>query len=309
MPKRKRASHKTVISSSSDSGEDSSGDHRNSNKSSSSDSEPDIGPDATQEALYRALRKHQALVNEAQGEVKTMCRRFADVTNKERPHKGRKKHKKDHHAPASERELEETRVLGRKFAVTKSLWLRNKKHAFTTAIDDTYNPLERFDTDASKIQGQLVDLLETLPVPQRKMKDMERNGMADAILHKDFHGAFVIDIVFLNPKLHLVFGTIVRGVSAVPLLKAGKSPTVHAETNDQIWGLQHTTPGDIASSAIAARFAVSADDSLRENSTATGINWAADHEMYVKYLTTGIEKRKASVLKIFRVWNEIFFPG
>ncbi|KAJ7140985.1 hypothetical protein C8R44DRAFT_604498 [Mycena epipterygia] len=120
----------------------------------------------------------------------------------------------------------------------------------------------------------------------------------------DFHGAFDIDTVFLNPKLHLVFGAIVHGVSAVPLLKAGKSPTVHVETNDQIWGLQHTTPGDIASSAIAARFTLSADDSLRKNGTATGINWAADHEirimtMYVKYLTVGIEKRKASVLKIF----------
>ncbi|KAJ7140986.1 hypothetical protein C8R44DRAFT_866655 [Mycena epipterygia] len=132
MPKRKRASHKTVISSSSDSG-----DHRDSDKSSSSDSEPDIGPDATQEALYRALRKQQALVNEAQGKVKTMHRRLTDVTNKEQPCKGQKKHKKDHHAPASERELEETRVLGRKFTVTKSLWLHDKKHAFTTAIDNT----------------------------------------------------------------------------------------------------------------------------------------------------------------------------
>jgi hypothetical protein len=26
-------------------------------------------------------------------------------------------------------------------------------------------------------------------------------------------------------------------------------------------------------------------------------------------LTTGLKKRKASVLKIFRVWDDIFFPG
>ncbi|KAJ7906928.1 hypothetical protein B0H13DRAFT_2332977 [Mycena leptocephala] len=39
------------------------------------------------------------------------------------------------------------------------------------------------------------------------------------------------------------------------------------------------------------------------------INWAADYELYLTYLTTGLKKRKASVLKIFRVWDDIFFPG
>jgi hypothetical protein len=54
---------------------------------------------------------------------------------------------------------------------------------------------------------------------------------------------------------------------------------------------------------------LSADDQLRENGTITGINWAAYHETYLNYLTTGLEKRKASVLKIFRTWDDIFFPG
>ncbi|KAJ7710606.1 hypothetical protein B0H17DRAFT_893343, partial [Mycena rosella] len=281
------------------------------------------------------------------------------------------KQKKDHPTPADDRDLTEFRVLGRKFAVTNSLWLCDKKQAFTTVVDEQYNHLERFDTDAGKVQRQLVELREALPQAlQNKMEDMEKNvsvrderttlqyfqsspsrcrpaifdcsaedlissafrikvelrrqigWTADEkydpwvieILYKDFRGKFDIDTIFLNPKLHLpcstsavthqVFAAIIRGPSAVALLKAGKPPIVHAETNDQIWGLQHTTPGD-----IAARFGLSADDSLRENSTVTGINWAADHELYVKYLTTGLEKRKASVSNIFRVWDDIFFPG
>jgi hypothetical protein len=40
-----------------------------------------------------------------------------------------------------------------------------------------------------------------------------------------------------------------------------------------------------------------------------GFNRAADYKLYGKYLTTGLEKHKASVFKIFRVWNDIFFPG
>ncbi|KAJ7143961.1 hypothetical protein C8R44DRAFT_601429 [Mycena epipterygia] len=302
-----------------------------------------------------------------------MRRELADVTNKSTAHKRRKKQKTDHHSPA---EIDEIRVLGRKFTVTNMLWLRDRKHAFTTPVDEVYNPLERFDTDASKLQGQLADLRAIFPEALRnKMKDMEKNGLADAfrtgmgeqhsnistrvrraagpdifdctsndlltsksrsdkfrrqigwipddeasedgkydpwvvdLLHRDFRGKFDLDTVFLSPKLHLIFAAIVRGVSAVALLKDGRSPIVQAETNDQIWGLQYTTPGDIAASAIAGRFALSADESLRENGTAMGINWAADYEMYLKYLTTGLDKRKASVLKIFRVWDDIFFPG
>lgn len=54
---------------------------------------------------------------------------------------------------------------------------------------------------------------------------------------------------------------------------------------------------------------MSADDQLSETGTVTGIKWAEDHEKYVKYLTSGLEERRASVLKIFRIWDDIFFPG
>ncbi|KAJ7108278.1 hypothetical protein C8R44DRAFT_680410, partial [Mycena epipterygia] len=228
------------------------------------------------------------------------------------------------------------------------LWLRDRKHAFTTPVDEAYNPLERFDTDASKLQGQLADLRAIFPEALRnKMKDMEKNGLADAqrsnistrvrrAAGPDIFDCTSNDLLTSKSRsdkfrrqigwtfaanststrssstrnsIWYIFAAIVRRVSAVALLKDGRSPIVQAETNDQIWGLQHTTPGDIAASAIAGRFALSADESLRENGTATGINWAADYEMYLKYLTTGLDKRKASVLKIFRVWDDIFFPG
>ncbi|KAJ7768111.1 hypothetical protein DFH07DRAFT_1008729 [Mycena maculata] len=145
MAKRKR-SHRRVqrVVSSSSSSSESDDDERRSSDSESSDRSPSpqLGPDATQEALYRALRKQQKLVNEAKGEAKRVRRKLADVTNASKPHKGRKKQKKDHVRLAADSELEEARVLGRKFAVTKMLWLRDKKHVFTTEVDDTYNSLE-----------------------------------------------------------------------------------------------------------------------------------------------------------------------
>ncbi|KAJ7321995.1 hypothetical protein DFH08DRAFT_818372 [Mycena albidolilacea] len=244
----------------------------------------------------------------------------------------------------------EARVLGRKFSVTRMLWLRDKKRAFTLKADDMYNPLERFETDSTKMQGQLADLRNILPEALRdKMGDMEENGLADEFragmgeqrsqISTRIHRTSGPEISTAHrkiycPAIHVVrtssasrlagsatttplaaiFASIVRGPSAVALLKDHKNPVVQAETNDQIWGLQSedTTAGDIAALVIArvqSRFALSADDSLRKNSKVTGINWAADYELYLKYLTTGLEKCNTSVLKIFRMWDDIFFPG
>jgi hypothetical protein len=47
---------------------------------------------------------------------------------------------------------------------------------------------------------------------------------------------------------------------------------------------------------------------LTPRGTETGINWQADLEKSIKYLQNGLDKRKASVLRIFREWDDIFFP-
>ncbi|KAJ7768110.1 hypothetical protein DFH07DRAFT_736439 [Mycena maculata] len=161
-------------------------------------------------------------------------------------------------------------------------------------------------TSQSRIE-KFRDQIDWIPDDDDESEGGKYDPWVCELLHKDFRGKFDIDTAFLNPKLHLIFASTVCGPSAVALLKAGKSPIVQAETNMQIWGLQHTTPADICETIIAGRFALSADESLRENGTTTGINWAADDELYLKYLTTGLEKRKASVLNIFRVWDDIFF--
>ncbi|KAJ6592903.1 hypothetical protein B0H19DRAFT_975627, partial [Mycena capillaripes] len=45
----------------------------------------------------------------------------------------------------------------------KLLWIPDLQKTVNTKVDDQYNPLERFENAASKVQGELADLLETLP--------------------------------------------------------------------------------------------------------------------------------------------------
>jgi hypothetical protein len=48
---------------------------------------------------------------------------------------------------------------------------------------------------------------------------------------------------------------------------------------------------------------------LQERGLNTGIWWQNEFESYLKYLLQGLQKHKASVLNIFRIWDETFFAG
>ncbi|EGO04967.1 hypothetical protein SERLA73DRAFT_149270 [Serpula lacrymans var. lacrymans S7.3] len=97
------------------------------------------------------------------------------------------------------------------------------------------------------------------------------------ILYVNYCGKFDINKVFLNPLLKVVISCIVRGPGSIFSTKE-RTPYDGAqstETLDVKWGLQHTTPGMIASAAVL-------------------------------YLQSGLIKTKASVLTIFydEDWSE-----
>jgi hypothetical protein len=51
------------------------------------------------------------------------------------------------------------------------------------------------------------------------------------------------------------------------------------------------------------------DEKLQKTGTATRIEWFSDFECYLKYLLQGLRHRKASVLNIFKVWDDTLFPN
>jgi hypothetical protein len=124
-----------------------------------------------------------------------------------------------------------------------------------------------------------------------------------------------------------VFTSIIHGLLAVVALNQGLPIGTRNETMYKLWGLNHTTPGAIAGSAVLvhvsvfplrfemmlksvqARWALSQDDYLQERGVSTGINWLSKFESYLNYLLQGLHQHKASVLNIFQVWDETFFPN
>ncbi|KAJ7853017.1 hypothetical protein B0H14DRAFT_2354529 [Mycena olivaceomarginata] len=292
----------------------------------------------------QAVREQQKKANDAKKELRAAVRRLADITNQDdtAPKRGRKKRKVL--AGGSEDETKEIKHLAHKFVITKMMWISDLAHTVNTDVNDQYNPLERFENRGSKIQGELADLLDILPAkfhgdvmrsdwliklrsnsagrvrPQcgTKIFDCTAADLATPesatifnveILHKHYNGSLDVDTVFRGPKLHLVFACVTRGPAAGKAMKITGTPTqATGKCVAQLWGLRHSTPGSIAACAILARWAVSADIELTPRGAETGINWQADLEKYIKYLQNGLDKRKASVLRIFREWDEIFSP-
>jgi len=72
--------------------------------------------------------------------------------------------------------------------------------------------------------------------------------------------------------------------------------------------VKHFIVNVVANISGQARWALSKDEFLQERGLNTGIDWHAELESYFQYLLQGLQQHKASVLNIFRVWDETFFP-
>lgn len=166
------------------------------------------------------------------------------------------------------------------------------------------------------------------------------------ILHKDFTGHYDLRTAFLNPILmwvsylmflllnvsrnspaidFQVFVAIIRGPTAAKELMNGIQSNPKTDTMARKHGIRHTTPGAIAGSVVLvrvtnasftqtyslsqSRWALSADDCLQSVGANTGINYGRDFEEYLEVLMTGLQKKKKSVLNIFRQWDQVIFPN
>ncbi|EGO25546.1 hypothetical protein SERLADRAFT_335289, partial [Serpula lacrymans var. lacrymans S7.9] len=241
-----------------------------------------------------------------------------------------------------------------KFEVTHALWLHEPTRTFQTSLDNEYDPLDRFDTIGSKLQGQLRDIMDFRDGMQEQRSNMasrlrargaaifqctegdlrvshvrrekfgERIGRAEGpdgsliyhpwnaeILHSNYAGKFDVKSVFLNPILQKTISCIIRGPASVILMNEGEPSraTRNNETMDLKWGLDHTTPGMIAASAVLARWTLSPDDYFKERGAESGIHWHEDFDNYLQFLLSGLKKQKRSVLHIFRQWDMALFPN
>ncbi|EGO02266.1 hypothetical protein SERLA73DRAFT_151192 [Serpula lacrymans var. lacrymans S7.3] len=287
-------------------------------QSSESGSDMEISCEMSPNLLYRAAWKAQITANQAKENARLIQRKYEDTVDhtlslEERSPDDAPLRKKRNLTDSHEDEKVVKR-LGQKFLITHMLWMQDAVNTFDTPVDNEYSHFCRFEDKASKIQGQLRDIKEILPLcfhsllGEMWLGQIFRDGWKkDRIgkltcnpwqvenLHNNHTGEMEVDNIFLNQVLML---------ENQPFYAMRNN-----ETMDIKWGLDHTTPGMIVASAVLPHWALSPNDSLKEHSADSGIDWHDDFENYLEYLMSGIQKQKSSVLNIFRQWDQVLFPN
>lgn len=60
---------------------------------------------------------------------------------------------------------------------------------------------------------------------------------------------------------------------------------------------------------MKVRYVHSVDDTFAPIGGVSGIKWQEDFEYYLQLLTEGLQKKKPSILNVFRVWDQKFYPN
>ncbi|KAF8952602.1 hypothetical protein BDZ97DRAFT_1877561 [Flammula alnicola] len=129
------------------------------------------------------------------------------------------------------------------------------------------------------------------------------------ILHKSYSGEYNPSSAFLSPVLTGLFIAIIRGPTAGKEFMMGITSNPRTETMASIHGLRNITPGAIATVAIFARWALSADEFLQPIGSTTGINYFSDYEEYINILQTGLHRKKKTIINIIKEWDHQVFPN
>ncbi|KAJ7430759.1 hypothetical protein B0H11DRAFT_2390248 [Mycena galericulata] len=60
---------------------------------------------------------------------------------------------------------------------------------------------------------------------------------------------------------------------------------------------------------VELRWVLSVDETFLPTGSTSAINWQKDFEYYLQLLTEGLLKKKPSIVNIFRVWDNKFYPN
>lgn len=58
-----------------------------------------------------------------------------------------------------------------------------------------------------------------------------------------------------------------------------------------------------------AIWCLSGDDSLQQRGAATGIDYFALYENYLKLIAIGLQRNKEDFINVIQQWDEVIFPG
>ncbi|KAA1474759.1 hypothetical protein DENSPDRAFT_883039 [Dentipellis sp. KUC8613] len=125
-----------------------------------------VSPDDA-ELYYRKYRAVQVEANTVRDERDAAIRELVAERNAHAhttgDAHGRRQHRHHEESMPDGDERKQVELLARKFCIMYSFWLRDVDTTFKTPVDPSYDPHQRFSSAATRIQGQLADIIHVLP--------------------------------------------------------------------------------------------------------------------------------------------------
>ncbi|EIW82544.1 hypothetical protein CONPUDRAFT_143513 [Coniophora puteana RWD-64-598 SS2] len=120
---------------------------------------------------------------------------------------------------------------------------------------------------------------------------------------------FDLQTAFLGEIPMKVYAAITRGTTAVQYIEKGHATGAKGSYLSKILSLQNVYPGSIAGACTLACFALSEDTNFVRNDGPTGIDWLEWQNQYLRVLIDGLEKEREPILRVFKTWDMVFYPG
>ncbi|KAJ7210819.1 hypothetical protein GGX14DRAFT_520357 [Mycena pura] len=118
---------------------------------------PELNEDMSSQELYQASRQLQSQLNELrQSQQEAGRNALANITNQSDGGS-------DEEPSGEEPDGKFVLCKGKQFCYTNLLFLPDEDACFTTGLDESYNDLERFETEENRVQGALRELREFIP--------------------------------------------------------------------------------------------------------------------------------------------------
>ncbi|KAJ6587658.1 hypothetical protein DFH09DRAFT_1427905, partial [Mycena vulgaris] len=204
--------------------------------------------------------------------------------------------------------------------------VKGNARIFEEKLDPKYDEKKRFETIATKVQGQLRDIDNLLPEAYRGKKLVSTR----AWLSRLFMEGVTSQRSNNSSRLRRVAGADIFECSKVDLLLAD----VRLEKFQELigWYIEDGTSGaystldfpilhkdwngeyDIKTCFLhpclmRAIWTLSADGDLRNKGDRTGIDYDALYDQYLEMLTTGLRDGSRSITNVFSEWDRVVFPN
>ncbi|KAJ7115713.1 hypothetical protein C8R44DRAFT_983722 [Mycena epipterygia] len=277
-------------------------------------------PHKSPSTVRRIIADIQSLANDVGDSQSAVKRKLADVTNQlgttRQPRKRRHRGNRAADAPEDVENPatieERVRKAGRHFVLEYGLFITDIQGVLATEEDPTFREDTEFETEKSRIQGQLRDIIALLPADARAFREQDWIGSAFEDGMKGMRSS--IHTRLRSESLTLIVANINKFIDGQSATNADFETSASRLTAfSKLTGYQPATADAAAFYSLFKAeliWFLSGDTQLSYagEGDETGIDYKFWFETFLRQICDGLRDEAEWALGLMRYWDDVLFP-